>query len=244
MEKINIRGVLFDHVTLDEATERAMELAGRTEGETAVIHTPNSEIVQLCIEKPEFYEVINSADIIVPDGSGVVLASKILKTPLTKGKVAGVELGKRIVEESAKAGLGVFFLGGKPGVAETAANNLKSEFPTLIVSGTANGYFKDTDAMIEKINQSGAAVLFVCLGVPKQELWMKENRGKLAVKLAAGLGGSLDVYSGNVKRAPKIFIRLGLEWLYRLLCEPQRIGRMMKLPKFVLGTIFSKKEKA
>lgn len=240
MEKIDIRGVKFDSVSLDEATDAAMEYARRSEGSAAIIHTPNSEIVQLCIDKPEYYEVINGADLIIPDGSGVVLASKILGIPLVKGKVAGVDLGKRIAACAAEEGLGLFLLGGKPGTADEAAKRLSEEYPSLIISGTAHGYFKDDTDVIDAINRSGASILFVCLGVPKQEVWMKENRDKLNVKLMAGLGGSLDVYSGNAKRAPKIFIKLGLEWFYRLVKEPKRIGRMMNLPKFIFGTIRSK----
>ncbi len=240
MEKINIRGVLFDSVSLEEACDICM---GYFSGSDAarVIHTPNSEIVQLCVEDKEKLEIINSADLIIPDGAGVILASKILKTPLTKGKVAGIELCERLVCECANKGIGVYFLGGKPGVAEKAKDKLCEKYPGLTVSGISDGYFKDEDAVIEKINQSGASLLLVCLGAPKQEIFMNAHRNQLNVKLMGGFGGSFDVFAGEVKRAPKIFIKLGLEWFYRLLCDPRRIGRMMKLPKFILGVMFSKK---
>lgn len=241
-DKISIRGVNFDNVSLDEAVgivEGFIEGGG-----TNVVHTPNSEIVQLCVEQNEYYSLINSADLIIPDGSGVILASKILGTPLAKGKVAGIELAERTLALSAERGYKVFFLGGKPGVADTAAQKMTGKYPALNIVGTNDGYFKktgeETDAVIEKINNSGAQVLFVCLGVPAQEKWMSENREKINVRVMAGLGGSLDVFAGNVKRAPKIFIKLGLEWFYRLIKEPSRIGRMMKLPKFLFGTLFAK----
>ncbi len=245
-DKISIRGVNFDNVSLDEAADI---VNGFILGEgTKTIHTPNAEIVQLCVEQNEYYDLINSADLIIPDGSGVILASKILGTPLKKGKVAGIELAERTLALSAEHGYKVFFLGGKPGVADIAAQNMKEKYPGLDIVGTNDGYFKkegeETDAVIEKVNASGAQVLFVCLGVPAQEKWMYANRDKLNVRVMAGLGGSLDVYAGNVKRAPKIFIKLGLEWLYRLMKEPSRIGRMMKLPKFILGTFFSKGKKS
>lgn len=241
-DKISIRGVNFDNVSLDEAVGI---VEGFIEGEgTNVVHTPNSEIVQLCVEQNEYYSLINSADLIIPDGSGVILASKILGKPLAKGKVAGIELAERTLALAAERGYKVFFLGGKPGVAETAAQKMTEKYPALNIVGTNDGYFKktgeETDAVIEKINNSGAQILFVCLGVPAQEKWMSENREKISVRVMAGLGGSLDVFAGNVKRAPKIFIKLGLEWLYRLLKEPSRIGRMMKLPKFLFGTLFAK----
>ncbi len=241
-EKINIRGVNFLNVTLDEAAEvGAKMLAG---DKVCTVFTPNSEIVQLCIEENEYYDLYNSGDMVVPDGAGVIKAAKILGTPL-KGKVAGVELGERMLAYCAKSGDTAFFLGAKPGVAEEAARRMCEKYPALTVSGTADGYFKkegeESDAVIEKINQSGAKLLFVCLGVPVQEKWTNDNKHKFTdVKMCMCLGGSLDVYAGAAKRAPKIFIKLSLEWFYRLLKEPKRIGRMMKLPKFLFGTYVEK----
>nr|MBQ4318702.1 WecB/TagA/CpsF family glycosyltransferase [Clostridia bacterium] len=234
---------------MDEAVARCDELINSTDGPHTV-HTPNSEIVQLCIDAPEHYELINSASLIIPDGSGVILASKILKTPLTKGKVAGVELGENLAKLASEKGYSLFLLGGKPAnaeegipcIAEEAARKLTEKYPGLTIAGTNDGYFKDDAAIIEKINESGADILFVCTGVPRQEKWMAAHKAELKVKLMLGLGGSLDIYSGTSKRAPKIFIKLGLEWFYRLLKEPWRIGRMMKLPKFLFGTMFAKRK--
>lgn len=238
-DKINIRGVLFDNVTLSEATSLTVEHLAHGDGLFSVF-TPNSEIVQLCIEDNGFYPLINSASLVIPDGIGVIKASRILRTPL-KEKVAGVELGEAVLKHCAERGIGVFFLGAKPGVADEAAQAMEKKYPGLSVCGTHDGYFEKTgeenDAVIAEVVASGAKVLFVCLGVPAQEKWIDANRARLnGVKVALALGGSLDVYSGNVKRAPKLFIRLGLEWFYRLLKEPKRIGRMMKLPKFYFGT--------
>lgn len=239
-DTIDIRGVHFHNVDLTEATEICRSFL-QTDG-MKIIHTPNSEIVQLCIEKPEYYGLINAADLVIPDGSGVILASKILRRPLKKGKVAGIELCESLLALCAREGYGVFFLGGKPGVAQTAAERMEEKYPGLNVCGVHDGYFKEDAAVIREINDSGADLLLVCLGVPKQEAWMADHRSELSVRLAGGFGGSLDVFAGNVKRAPRIFIKLGLEWFYRLLCEPKRIGRMMKLPKFLIGTIFHGKK--
>lgn len=241
-EKKNIRGVYFDNVTLDEADALLDECFEA--GEQTAVFTPNSEIVQCCIDKPEMYEIINSAELIVPDGIGVIKAAKILGTPL-KCKVAGVELGERVVKKAHDHGRKLFFLGGKPGIAEAAAAKLAEKYGDLTVVGTNDGYFTKTgeenDAVIEKINASCAEVLFVCLGAPAQENWIFANRSRLpGVKIMLGLGGSLDVYSDTVKRAPKVFVKLGLEWFYRLIKEPKRIGRMMSLPKFYFGTILYK----
>ncbi len=244
MEKINIRGINFDNVTMDEALDKAVGYYNS--GEQCVIFTPNSEIVQLGIEDHAISDMINSADLIIPDGAGVIMASKILKTPL-KEKVAGVELAERLVEYSSKTGMRIFFYGSKPkteaspSIADLAAEKLSQKYQGFQVCGTSDGYVKPDkyNELIEKINSSGTDCLFVCLGVPRQEKWICENRNRINAKIIIGLGGSLDVFSGNVKRAPKVFIKLRLEWFFRLLKEPYRIGRMMKLPKFIIGTIFS-----
>ena len=250
MSKINIRGVMFDNVDMKEATENAISFIC-SEG-ASVIYTPNSEIVQLCVEQNEFRDVINSADMIIPDGAGVLLASKILRTPL-KEKVAGVELAQNIIKYCNESGKKMFFLGSKPettdengnviiSTADAAAQKLKEKYPSLDVCGTCDGYFKDdnSDEIIEKINSSEADVVFVCLGCPRQENWIYRFKDKTNAKLLIGLGGSLDVFAGRVKRAPDVFVKMNLEWFYRLLKQPQRLGRMMKIPKFLLQTYIKK----
>ena len=247
-EKINVRGLCFDNVTPEEAAERVKERLESDENGVFTVFTPNAEILQLCIEQNEYYSLFGSASLLIPDGIGVIKAAKILGTPL-KSRVPGVELGEKTLEISAENGYKVFFLGGKPGIAELAKEKMTEKYAGLNIVGVHDGYFKKTgeesDAVLRCVNESGADVLFVCLGVPAQEKWISENKEKLAsVKVALALGGSLDVYSGTVKRAPAFFCRTGLEWLYRLICEPKRIGRMMKLPKFLIGTYkykFSKK---
>ena len=244
-QKINIRGVQFDNVTFEEALDR-LTGALRTGTQTA-LYTPNSEIVQACIEEPALFGIINSAELITPDGIGVVKAGRILGTPFKGGRVAGFDLGRDLLR--ALNGMtkpdgeryGVYFLGGKPGVAEAARDKILEEFSEVRFVGCGDGYFKkegpETDAVIDKVNASGADVLYVCLGAPTQEKWIAANREKMpGVTLLLGLGGSLDGYAGLVKRAPKIFIKLGLEWFYRLCREPWRIRRMMKLPVFYFGT--------
>ena len=245
MEKITIRGVGFDNLNAEEALDAAWKIIGESE-EARAVFTPNAEIVQMCAEDPGFLKLVNSAALVLPDGIGVIKASNILGTPL-KEKVAGVEFGEKLVKESGKNGAGLFFLGGKPGVAETAAEKLKEKYPDALICGTNDGYFDKTgtenEKVIEKINESKAKILFVCLGVPAQEKWISDNSGKLTdVRLCAGLGGSLDVYSGNVKRAPSIVIKLGFEWLYRIVKQPSRIKRAAALPKFLIGVYRDKRK--
>ena len=234
MNKIDIRGIMIADVTMDEAVSF---ISSRLKDKICTsVFTPNSEIAQLAIDDPALSEALNRCDIAVPDGVGIVKASRILGCPLRE-KVAGVELGMRVLAVAEKCGYSVFLYGGKVGIAETAAERLTNKFPKLKIAGCLNGYKKDNDAVIRKINSSGADILFVCLGAPKQELWIDRNKNKLSkVSLFLGLGGSLDVYAGAVKRAPRIFIKLNLEWLWRLMVQPKRIFRMTALPRFYFGT--------
>ncbi len=243
-DKVIIRGVGIDNVNLQDAAEICKGFIDSPSGSPKAVFTPNSEIIQACVEDNSLYEIINSADLITPDGIGVIYASRILGRPL-KAKCAGYDLGLEMIKHSNECGAKIFFLGGKPGIAEAAKNKLLETYPDAVFVGTHDGYFRkegeESDRVIELINKSGADILYVCLGVPTQEKWILSNRHKFeTVKLCLGLGGSLDGYSGNVKRAPKIFVNLGLEWFYRLICQPWRIGRMMKLPKFLFGVIFFK----
>lgn len=232
--RINILGVGFDNVTMDEALARGEELLC-SEGAHYVV-TPNPEIVETCRADAAANAAVNGADLVLPDGIGIVYGAKILHQPL-RGRVPGIEFGTGMIERCAKLGKSVYLLGAKPGVAEQAAENLKNRFPGLVIAGTHDGYFKEDAPIAAEIKASGADMALVCLGAPKQELWMQRNAPRLRVGLMAGLGGSLDVFAGNVKRAPKFFQKLGLEWFYRLIKEPKRIGRMMKLPKFLFAAI-------
>lgn len=234
-EKISIYGVSYNNVTLDEAAALTEELL--CEEKNHMVVTPNAEIAYMATKDIKLNKIINSADMVVADGIGVVYASKIYATPV-KQKVPGVELGERVLKNAAESGRGVFFLGAKPGVAELAAAKVSEKYPGINFVGIRDGYFKDDNEIVESINASGAEILFVCLGAPKQEQWMAKNKDKLNVRLMLGLGGSLDSYAGTVKRAPDIFIKLGLEWLYRLLKEPKRFGRMLALPKYMFAVIF------
>ena len=229
--RINVLGVGFDNLTVAEAADRGMELLGE-EGAHYVV-TPNPEIVEVCRENPQAMEAVNGADLVLPDGIGVVKGAAMLGTPL-KGRCPGIEFAAGLMERMAQEGKSLFLLGAKPGVAEQAAEKLKAQYPGLTVAGTHDGYFKEDAPVVEAIRSSGADCVFVCLGAPKQEFWMRKNGPATGAKLLCGLGGSLDVFAGNVERAPKFFCDHGLEWFYRLCKEPKRIGRMMKLPLFLI----------
>ena len=232
--RIDVMGVGFDSLTIDEAVARAKTLM--EERRAAYVVTPNPEIVMACRENPEAMQAVQQADLVLPDGIGVIYGARILGTPL-KEKLPGIDFIQALMSDMAREGKSVFLLGAKPGVAETAAERLRERYPGLCIVGTQDGYFRDSAPVVEAVNAARPDLLLVCLGAPKQELWMQRFQEQLQVGLMAGLGGSLDVFAGNVKRAPKAFQKLGLEWFYRLLKEPRRIGRMMKLPKFLFACI-------
>lgn len=223
-------GLSFDNVTMDEAVSKALELA-QSNG-TAYIVTPNAEIAYLCGRDENAARAVREADMIVPDGIGIIKAAGILGTPL-KERVPGIELGENILPELVRHGLSLYILGGKPGIAALAAKNLSEKYIGLKIAGTADGFFKNDREAADAVNASGADILFVCMGAPRQELWMRDNRAALNVKLMMGLGGSVDGYAGVSRRAPAIFRKTGCEWLYRLIRQPSRFRRMTVIPKYL-----------
>ncbi len=233
---VDILGVHIDKITMADAVEKATALL--KEDGVSAIYTPNPEIIMAAREDEAFRSILNHADICTPDGIGVVYGSRLLKNPVPE-RVPGFDLTCHLLERISKTGEGVFLFGAKPGVAEMAKEKLEKKYPGLVVSGLRNGYFKEEDEgdIVKEINQSGAKLLLVCLGAPKQEKWIHKHRNELKVNLCMGVGGSLDVFAGTAKRAPKIFIKLNLEWFYRLCKQPSRIGRMMMLPKFILTVL-------
>ncbi|MBQ7713891.1 MAG: WecB/TagA/CpsF family glycosyltransferase [Oscillospiraceae bacterium] len=229
--RIEVLGVGFDDVTMEEAVARGRELLD-AEGAHYVV-TPNPEIVETCRADAAALAAVNGADLVLPDGIGVVYGAKLLGTPL-RGRVPGIEFGTAMLAYCARSGKRVFLLGAKPGVAEQAAENLKARFGGLDVAGTKDGYFKDDAEAAEAIRASGADMALVCLGAPKQEKFMARYGAATGARLLLGLGGSLDVFAGVARRAPEFYVNHNLEWLYRLLKNPSRAGRMLKLPLFLL----------
>lgn len=233
----DIMGVSFDNLTMDQAVDKAMEHI--TSGTKCRVVTPNAEIGLDCMKNAELRELVNSSELVLPDGIGVIYASRILKRPIGQ-KVAGCEFAENLANRMQNTGKKLFLFGGKPGVADQAAQKLQEKYPGLEIAGTQNGYFSDEAEIIDIINKANADALYVCLGCPKQEQFMARNREKLNVSLMGGFGGTLDVLSGNVQRAPEIFIKLGLEWFYRLISDPKRIKRMARLPLYLVYAFTSK----
>lgn len=221
--KINVLGVNIDSITMDEAVKTALSYQNNGN----LVFTPNPEIIMAAQEDDQLITVLNDGDLLLPDGIGVVIASKIIKKPLPE-RVPGFDFCCNLMKHDKT----FYFLGGKPGIADTAAQKMREQGVNVV--GTQHGYFNDDSNIIADINEKNPDVLLVCLGMVKQEKWMWENRNKLNTRIMVGAGGSIDVLAGNVKRAPKIFQKLNLEWLYRVIKQPSRLPRIMVLPKFIL----------
>ena len=232
--RTDILGVGFDDLTLSEAVDRALALLDQPSCHYIV--TPNPELVTMGRNDETYRAALNGADLVLADGIGVVHAAKILGTPL-KGRCPGIDFAQGLMSKLAARQGRLFLLGAKPGVAVAAAQNLKERYPGLRLCGTHDGYFKDSAPVVQEIADAAPDVVFVCLGAPKQEFWMVEHGPKTGAQLLVGLGGSLDVFAGVVERAPESWQRLGLEWLYRLMKEPSRFGRMAKLPLFLCAAL-------
>lgn len=236
-DKVNILGVLVHKVNVEQASDRIIEYISASEGAKSVF-TPNSEIIMAAYRDPEFCNLLNSSDLLTADGIGVVYASKIVKNPIAE-RAAGYDIACRTLEKLAKLGGSLYLFGSKPGVAELAAANIESRYSGVKVVGMSDGYFDEVKekAIIEDIKRTKPDLLFVCLGAPKQERWISAHKSELGAKVCMGIGGSLDVFAGTVKRAPEFYTKHGIEWLYRLAKQPSRFVRMLDLPRFGLKVL-------
>ncbi|KAB7707432.1 WecB/TagA/CpsF family glycosyltransferase [Bacillus aerolatus] len=238
MEKEQYLGVSVSPYTYEEIIADLKKRIAA--GEQSTVIAVNPEKVITAGRDPLVKELVNNSTYQIPDGVGMIIASKLKKGGIRE-RVTGVDMMGRLLQFAADEGHGVFFYGAKEDVVRTAKEKLEAKIPNLRVAGYANGYVQDQEALVEQIRESGAALLFVALGSPRQELWIKDNMANLPnVKVFQGVGGSFDVYSGKVKRAPAFYRKFGLEWLYRLLTDPKRIKRQMALPKFLLKILLQK----
>jgi N-acetylglucosaminyldiphosphoundecaprenol N-acetyl-beta-D-mannosaminyltransferase len=237
METVNFAGIKVDNITLDDAVAKVEAFAASEKPKLIV--TPNPEIIVSSQKDPELREIINNADLRIPDGISMVVVSKIKRKPL-KERVTGIDLMLKIVEMSSKKRLKIFLLGGKPGIAQESAAKLIERFPGISIVGTYDGYFKDDQRVIGMIKDTRPDILFVGLGGGRQERWLDKYLNQLNIPVSMVIGGSMDVISERKKRAPKLFQKLYIEWLYRLLTEPTRWKRQLALPKFLWLTLLKR----
>ena len=236
----SILGVNIASLTMAQAVAEVE--AFMTEKRGALIVTANAEMIMAATKDASLLHILNGADLVVPDGAGAVWAARHLGYPMPE-RVAGYDLVQALLARFPETGRRVFFFGSAPGVAEAAKEKAEAMYPGLMVVGTHSGYFGDDEEpeIIEKIRASQADLLLVALGVPRQEKWLAAHLARLDVGAAIGVGGTLDVMAGKVKRAPRWMQRARLEWLFRGLCQPRRIIRLAALPRFVRRVYRSKK---
>lgn len=227
--RVKILGYGVDTLNFEQAVEFLMNNSGQ-------VVTINPEMIEQAQKNPEFEKIIENAVLVVPDGIGVELGLKILGHKVKR--IAGVELGKALVEKFSSKGKSIAMIGAKPEVVELAKNNLKEEFPALNIVYCQDGYFKDKQKVIDEVTNANPDLVLVAMGSPYQEFFINDLKSRLSKSVMIGLGGSFDVWANVVERAPKIYQKLGLEWLYRTVREPKRFKRIFPtLPLFVLKVL-------
>lgn len=200
------------------------------------IFTPNTQMLLSANKDGHLCKLLNSSSMNIPDGVGIRLAAK-LSEGIDLAKISGIDLAEELLPIAEKLGTRIFLLGGKDGIARVAKKNLLRRFPALNICGTHHGYFdkKSEKKVINLINSSRAELLLVCMGFPRQEEWINKNLSSItSVRVAIGLGGTLDVWANKVRRAPKILQNVGLEWLWRVILEPSRAKIFLDIPRFLL----------
>lgn len=245
MESITILGTHVDSCNMAEAVEEALAIVDGGKG--GVVVTPNAEMLWRAHKDSEFRLCLNSATMSLPDGVGVCAGARLLGSRVSR--VAGVDFGACLAYAAGARGRSLYLLGGKEGVAKDAADVLTHACPGLRVCGTRNGYFNidssESDDVIEEIRRASPDIVYVCLGSPRQEMWVRNNIESLPPALYVCLGGSLDVYAGRVRRAPELVRRAGLEWAWRVASEPHRLRRASALPRYAFAVakdaLFGKK---
>lgn len=241
MHGFDILGVRITKSSKRELLSRlAADLKQRRQ---SAIFTPNSQMLLAASKDRELRKLLNGSELNIPDGVGVRLAARLRGVRLKS--MSGIDLAEELLSVAASEGYRIFFLGAKRGVAEKAADNMRARHPTLHICGTNHGYFDKCGAenvdVLKKIRNAAPDILFVCFGFPAQEKWITDNLASLpSVKLALGLGGSLDVWSGNIRRAPLLIQKAGLEWLWRTVLEPKRARIFVDIPHFLFEIIKDK----
>ena len=226
---VKIQGFDVDSFTFEQAVDWAYSKHGQ-------IVTINPEMISAAQKNLDFAEIINSAELVVADGIGVEIGLKILGYKVKR--IAGIDLGKALVEKFTASGKSVAMIGAKPGVVDSAIENLSKEYQNLNVVYSHDGYFDNDEDIIASVISANPDLILVALGSPKQEFFIHNLKEKLPNSTLIGLGGSFDVWAGVVERAPKIYQKLGLEWLYRTFKEPKRFKRIFPtLPLFVLKVL-------
>lgn len=229
-----ILDVQFTNTTMDELVDY-LSLRIDEMKRTFVV-TANPEIVMYAKQDPVFRDIVKRADVVTPDGIGIIIAGKLLKMPL-KERVTGYDLLHRLLSASEKKDYRIYFLGASAETIENAVEKARALYPNAQIVGYHDGYFSDEEAVVSDLKRLAPDIVFVGLGSPKQEKWINDHLSDFQQGLFIGVGGCFDVLAGNIKRAPIVWQKLNIEWLYRLIQEPSRWKRMMALPAFLIDVL-------
>ena len=240
-ERVEILGVGVDSLTMREAIGRVESFF--EERKPVIVATANAEMLMRATHDEELKNILNTAELVVPDGAGTVWAAHHLGHEMPE-RVAGYDLAQELMKRAPAKNRRVYFFGSAPGVADKAKLKAEALYPGIQIVGTRNGYFKEEDEpqIIDDIKSVKPDLLLAALGVPKQEKWLAKYKDELNVPVSIGVGGTFDVMAGVMKRAPKWMQKAKLEWLFRALLQPKRAGRLIALPKFVLKVHSSKQK--
>ena len=240
LKQVEILGVNVNSLTMAQAVEAVQQFIA--EKKVALVATANAEMLMRSTQDEELKDILNQADLVVPDGAGTVWAAGHLGEPMPE-RVAGFDLAQELMREAPARGDRIYFFGSAPGVADKAKAKAEELYPGIQVVGVRNGFFSEADEpqIIAEIKAARPDILLAALGVPKQEKWLKKHMQELQVPVSIGVGGTLDVMAGVMERAPLWMQKAKLEWLFRGLKQPSRAGRLLALPKFVLKVVASKK---
>jgi len=234
---VRLHGMRVDRVDMDGALVLIEQFVRERDAPHHIV-TADASMVVTAAEDPELAAIVDKADLVTPDGAGILWATKRLGAPV-QAKVSGVDLAARCCALSGEKGWRIFFFGASPGVAEEAAARMRARHPGAQIVGFRDGYFTPDQEpeVVAQIRAARPDILLVALGIPKQEKFIDRNKAALGVPVLMGVGGTLDVFSGTVKRAPRWMQNSGLEWAYRLASNPKKISKVALLPRFVLMTL-------
>lgn len=238
---VRILGVDIDNIDIEEAGQITKELVETSNKSCKMVVAPNTEFIMMAQKDEEFFDILKSADLATPDSVGVMLGGKFQKKPF-KQRIPGQAYFRKVLEIGEKENWSFYLLGGKDDVAKIAVDNLKKVYPNINIVGYHEGYFEldGEEKVIQEINKLKPNVLFVAMGAPLQEKWIAKYKNDLKVDVAAGQGGTFDYEAGRIRRAPKVFQKLGIEWLWRLFLQPSRFIRMLALPVYLFKITFTK----
>ena len=238
---VRILGIEIDNIDIEDAGNITKNLIENSNKSCKIVVAPNTEFIMMAQKDKEFFEILRSAELATPDSVGVMIGGKKQNKPF-KQRIPGQSYFRKILEVGEKENWSFYFLGGKGDVPKLTAEHVKKDYPNINIVGYHEGFFENEseEAVISEINKLQPNVLFVAMGAPLQEKWIAKHKNELKVDVAAGQGGTFDYEAGKIKRAPKIFQTLGIEWFWRLILQPSRFFRMLALPVYLIKITFTK----